>query len=513
MTRNSQFEAHKRSGEPSLVELVAMPLIGEGVAILSCLIPAVHYGDGMATAIAVSAALPIAVGVLLRLVSRRRAGRRRSPDAQSSYVAVVAIWLLLIVFGAVPFLLGGDASILAPHDSHHVAISLVDAVFESCSGLTSTGATIIPDVESLPPSLLLWRSLSQWLGGFGIVLLVLAVVPKLGINKHSLYTAEASGADNTGKTTTSVRATVLRTLFVYVFLSVIFIVLLRVVGLTLWEAVNLTFTNVSTGGFSIYSDSIASLSDAQQYILAVAMFLGGVNFALLFNLLTFRWRLLRRKFDQLGFYAMLVMVASAFVAGVLYFRQGLPLPQALRQGVVQTVSVVTTSGSVVADTNQWWTPVLFLFLVLCFCGGMAGSTTGGVKIMRVLILLRNVRNNLVNRIHPHAYNPVRLNGKPVSDAMITNVVVIFLLFAATIFVGFLALLVAGVDATEAIGAVFGCVTGYGPGLGRCGGFGSYAFFPSAAKLICSLLMLMGRLECITLLIPILIPLNRRWSKA
>ena len=283
-------------------------------------------------------------------------------------------------------------------------------------------------------------------------------------------------------------------------LTLVFVVLLILSGMSIWEAVNLTFTNISTGGFSIYSNSIAGFTPQQQYILAASMFVGGINFALLYNLFTFKWSKIRRKLDQFSFYVAVVLTGTGFVVAALHFNGGLDWPTALRNGVVQTMSVVTTTGSVVADTNLWWTPIVFLFLVLSLFGGMAGSTTGGVKVMRMLILFRNVRNTLINRLHPHSYNPVRLNGKPVSDEIITNVMVIFLVYAVTMLIGVLLLMLCGVGATESLGAVFGCITSYGPGLGSCGGFGSYASFPLMAKWICSSLMLLGRLECLTVLI-------------
>lgn len=468
---------------------VGLPLMGEGVAMLLCLIPSLLSGDDTILGMAVAGCLTFLVGLLLFCFTKGFFARHfASSDTRQSYVAVALVWILLSLFGSLPFLFTGSTG------------SFTDAFFESMSGLTSTGATIFSDVNSLPSSVLLWRSVSQWFGGFGIILLVLAVVPTLHINKHSLYTAEASGADNTAKSTTSMRVMIRHTLSIYVSLTLFFVVMLWLSGMTLWEAVNLTFTNISTGGFSIYSDSISRFSPLQQYLLAASMFVGGINFALLYNIFTFKWSRLKHKLDQFAFYVAMAVVSILFVVAVLHWHDGYGWNDAARYATVQTISVLTTTGSVVADTTVWWSPVLLLFLMLCFCGGMAGSTSGGIKVMRVLILFRNVGNSLANRLHPHAYNPVRLNGSPVSESMITNVMVIFFVFCATILIALLSLLVCGVNATEALGAVFGCITGYGPGLGASGGFGSYSAFPMAAKWICCILMLLGRLECITLFI-------------
>lgn len=469
----------------SVIRPLGIPLIGEGCAMLACLVPALYFGDGTALPILVSGFVTLFVGILLSVLLPRWKGDN---DSRLSYLTVCMIWLVLSMFAVLPFLTTGSCR------------SFTDAFFEAMSGLSSTGATVFDDIEALPPSVLLWRSMSEWIGGFGIILLVLAVVPSLGLNKYSLYTAEASSADNTGKTTVGMSTMVQQTLTIYILLTIFYIVLLTMSGMTLWESVNLTFANISTGGFSIYGDSIARFTPAQQYILASCMFMGGVNFALLYNFFTFRWSKIKHKLDQFGFYLITVVVAVVFVVAVLHLHDGMRIKEAVRYGIVQTISVVTTTGSVVDDTNLWWTPVVFLFLILSTCGGMAGSTTGGVKVMRVLILLRNVRNTLSNKLHPRAYNPVRLNGKPVSKDIITNVMVIFVVFLTTMVIGVLLLLVCGVPATESLGAVFGCITSYGPGLGYCGGFGSYAAMPVAAKWLCSVLMLLGRLECLTVFI-------------
>ena len=484
----------------SAYEIIGIPLLGEGVAMLLCVVPSLLYNDGAWWQMSISSLAATIAGALLIMLGRRADNSKREKKllgTQLSFISVTVVWLALSFFGTLPFIIGDYTARFS------------DAFFETMSGLTSTGATIFSDVETLPPSLLFWRSLMQWLGGFGIILLVLAIVPSLGMNKFSLYTAEASNADNTGKTTTSVRTTVQRTLFVYVTLTALFIILLSMSGMTLWEAINLTFTNISTGGFSIYSDSIASFTPLQQYLLAIAMFLGGINFALLYNIFTFRWTQIRHKLDQFGFYLFTFVASCFFVVTVLHYNGGHPWNEALRHGFVQTISVLTTTGSVIADTNLWWTPILFLFLILSLCGGMAGSTTGGIKIMRVLILFRNALNTLTSKLHPNAYNPVRLNGVPVSNGLITNVMVTFVVFAFTLLIGLLALMVCGVDATEALGAVFGCTTGYGPGLGASGGFGSYAAFPSMAKWVCSILMLLGRLECLTVYLLVLPSFWRR----
>lgn len=460
-------------------------LMVEGTLILSCLIPAIHFADGTVLPITLSGLFTFCVGLLL-LVRYRRANR--SADKRTSYLLVVTMWVVLPIFGALPFLATG------------VLHSFSDALFESISGITSTGATVFSAVEWLPSSILLWRSMAQWFGGFGIVLLVLALVPSMGINKYSLYTAEASGADNTGRQTATVTTTVQQTLGIYLLLTVAFVFALWKSGMHVWDAVNITFTNISSGGFSIYNNSLERLTNGQQYIVALAMLFSGINFAMLYNFFTLHWDRLRNKLEQISFYLIVYLVAAIFVTLALHFNMGFDWGNSLRCGIVQTISVLTTTGSLAADTQQWWVPITYLFVVLSLCGGMAGSTTGGLKAMRVLILIRNVRKILRDKLHPRAVNPVRLNHKPVAADIITNVMVIFLVYAIVIFIGILLLMLSGINATESIGAVIACITGYGPGLGLSGGFGCYADFTVPAKLICSFLMILGRLECLTVLI-------------
>ena len=484
--RNSDWKA--------VLHFIGPLLMAEGVLMALCLIPAWHFADGTTPQIALCSAVTFAVGAFLHF---RFLHFRNIKDRRMSYLLVALLWIVLSLFATLPFLATG-----ATH-------SFTYAWFEAMSGFSTCGATIFPDVAALPASILLWRSMMQWFGGFGIVLLVLALTPKLGINKYALYTAEASGADNAGGGAVRTVVTVRRTLTVYLGLTLFFILALLAAGMQAWDAVNLTFSNISSGGFAPASDSIASLTPLQQYILAGAMFFSGVNFTLLYLLFTFRWRKMKHKFDELNSYLFLCIVAVAFVVVFLHLNSGLPWADAFRVGTVQTVSAMTTTGSVVADYTLWPVPVTFLLLMLAICGGMAGSTSGGLKTMRVLILFRNARAILHNRLHPHIVNPVRLNGKPITGHISNNVMVIFIVFGGTLMLGVMGLMLCGVSPTEAIGASVGCLTGYGPGLGASGGFGSYVHFSSPAHWLCSFLMLMGRLECMTLII-LLLP--RFWKR-
>ena len=484
----------KKSDWKALLRFLGILLMAEGGLMSLCIIPAWHFGDGSLAPMSHCAGFTLAVGALLWF---RYQHDKQIEDRRMSYILVAVLWLVLSLFATLPLLATGSTT------------SFTAAWFEAMSGVTSCGATVFPHVRLLPSSVLLWRSMTQWFGGFGIVLLVLALSPRLGINKYSLYTAEASGADNAGRTSVRTVVTVRRTLGIYLILTLVFIILLWLSGMQIWDAVNLTFTNISSGGFSINSDSIASVTHAQQYILAGAMLLSGVNFTMLFLFFSMRWNQLKHKLDQFRFYLITLVAAVAFASCALHWHQGMAWDDAIRYGTVQTASALTTTGSVVADYTQWWTPLTFLLLMLALCGGMAGSTSGGLKVMRVLILLRNARGIMRNRLHPHAVNPVRLNGKPVSGHITNNVMVIFMVFGFTLMLGVMGMMLCGVNPTESIGATVGCLTGYGPGLGASGGFGCYAHFSHPALWLCTLLMLLGRLECMTVLV---LFLPRFWKK-
>ena len=469
----------------ALMRALALPLMGEGVAMLLCVPASLHFADGTAWAMAACGLFVALVGLLLRISAPPL---RQQPKPRVSYLIVVLLWLLMTLGASLPFLATG---------AFH---SLSSSFFEATSALTSTGATAAQEVEALPASIILWRSVAQWIGGYGIVVLVLAVVPSLGINKYSLYTAEVSGADNTGKSVTSMAGTIRQTMAAYAVLTLFFVIVLIAMGMQPWDATNLVFCNISTGGFSPYGDGIARFSAAQQYVLAGAMLCGGMNFMMLHNLFTLRFRLLRGKLDQLGTYLSLTLLVAVGVFAALRWRMGYAWPEAARLAVVHTVSAATTTGSLSADTSLWWPPVQLLFLALGLCGGMAGSTSGGLKTMRVLILLRNVRAILRGRLHPHAVNPVRLNGSPVPERLVNNVMVIFLFFVFSLLACTIVLSLLGVPVHEALGAAVGCVSGYGPGLGRCGGFGSYAFMSPTALWTLSATMLLGRLEFMAVIV-------------
>lgn len=464
-----------------LLHILGILLIGEGVLMLLCALLSVFYADGSAVAFLLSGLFTLAVGAMNVILCPRRKGHI---EKRMAYLIVTSIWLVMSLFGTLPFLATGTIA------------SFSDAFFEMLSGFTTTGATVLEDVERLPKALLFWRSLSQWIGGVGIVMLVLAVVPSLGINSYSLYSAETPGPLKE-KTHTSVSATVRNLWITYFVLTAIFFTLLVCGDMDFFTAINHTFTAISSGGFSTCGTSISSFSAYSQYVLAVAMWMSGINLTLFYLFVRVRFSKLKSSLEQFFSYTFGFLALVAVVALVLNQTMDYDGAKSVRVAFVQSASVISTCGLMVDDTTQWILPINFLFLLFCVRGGMAGSTSGGLKVMRVLILEKNVRNVLRNRLHPNAVNPVRLNGKPVSNEVIYNVMTLFFVYCFTLVVSTFLLILGGVSASESLGAVVASLTGYGPGLGCSGGFGNYAHFSVFAKWVLAFCMLAGRLECIT----------------
>ena len=384
-------------------------LVGEGLLMMLCVGIGLYYAEADIMPFLFSALITLAVGVICVLFSPHKSGYI---DKRMAYLIVTLVWVAMSLFGTLPFLATGTID------------NFTDAFFEMMSGFTTTGATVFKDIEVLPKSLLFWRSLSQWIGGVGIVMLVLAIVPSLGINSYSLYSAELAGPLK-DKTHNRVSATVRNLWITYLVLTVLVFAFLWGGDMDFFSAITHTFSGISSGGFSIYNSSISQLSAYSQYVLAVAMWLSGINLTLFYLFVRVKFSKLQSSLEQFFSYTCVFLLLALITTVVLNQTMEYDLPKAFRLAFVQAASVVSTCGFVVDDTTQWVLPINFLFLIFCLRGGMAGSTSGGLKVMRVLILEKNVRNVMRNRLHPNAVNPVRLNSKPVSDTIIYNVMTLF----------------------------------------------------------------------------------------
>jgi trk system potassium uptake protein TrkH len=441
--------------------------------------------DGGADLVAMllSSGIPFLSGVVLLLVTRGSVDLR----VKDGFAIVSFGWLAAAIFGAFPYHLTG------------VVGSFTNAFFESMSGFTTTGATIVPDIESLPRAILLWRSLTQWLGGMGIVVLSVAVLPMLGIGGMQLFKAEVPGpvAD---RLSPRIQSTAKILWGVYAGMTLIEVALLRVGGIGWFESVCHTFCTVSTGGFSTRNASIGAFDSAYvDAVVTAFMFVAGANFSLHFWLLRRQaWRYWRN--EEFRFYATLTLVATLLIMLHLIVRADTRPLLALRLAAFQTVSILTSTGFGTANFLLWGFAVQIFLFALMFCGGCAGSTGGGMKVMRVLVLVKHGLREIRKHMHPNAIFNVRLSGQLVGDEVMMKVLAFFLLFTSVWIVMAILLGALGLDLETAFGASVATLSNIGPGLGAVGPASTYASLPVVAKWLLTFNMLVGRLELYTVLI-------------
>ncbi len=440
-------------------------------------------GDRAWSALLGSSALSGALGAGLLFATRRA---RPELTHREGFAVVTLGWVLFGVLGALPYRFAGEVP------------TLVDAVFESLSGFTTTGATILTDIEALPRSLLFWRALTHWLGGMGIIVLGLAILPMLGVGGMQLFRAEVPGP-TADRLRPRIQDTAKLLWGVYVGLTALQVALLMLGGLGWFDAVCHAFATLATGGFSTRNASVGAFGSAYvDGVVTVFMFLAGINFALHHAVLAGRgWKALKN--EELRFYALLtggaVVILMAANAGTAYGS----LLDNLRYSAFQAVSILTTTGFGTADYEAWPYLCQVLLVLLMFIGGSAGSTGGGMKVSRVLLLLKHAVVQVWNLIHPRGVRRVKLDDRPVPDAVLQGVLGFFALYLLVTGAGSLGMALLGVDPVTAVASVISCVGNIGPGLGSVGPAENYAHLPQAGKALLTFCMLLGRLELFTVL--------------
>jgi len=440
----------------------------------------------------ISGALGLALQRWFKPDGELQLGRREA------FVLVAAAWGTASVMGAVPWIL-----LKGP-------LFAVDALFESTSGFTTTGASILTDIESETVGLLLWRSLTQWLGGMGIIVLGIAILPKLAVGGMELLGAEAPGP-TTEKLTPRIAQTAKALWVIYAGFTLAEALILVALGVDLLDAVCHAMTTMSTGGFSTFNASIAGFdSFAIEMVIAGFIIIGGANFALHFQWIRGRPGPLFRD-DEFRFYVSLLSLAIVLVVADLMLNQGEGLVGALRYGIFQVATILTGTGYATADFDAWPHFSRALLFMLMFVGGCAGSTTGSVKVARWMIMLRKIVADLKRILRPRAVIPVRLGQRAVPEAVVTSVTTFFILFLSLFALGGLTLSLMGHDMITAFSASAACLANVGPGFGLVGPAQDYAFFAPPAKLLLVALMIIGRLELYTILVMLFVR-PRRWRR-
>lgn len=428
-----------------------------------------------------------AIAIVLGLAANKLTPRPKDLTIRESYLIVTLAWVSAAVFGALPYWFAGVASPL-------------DAFFESISGFTTTGASIFPDPESLPLGILFWRDLSQWLGGMGIIVLVVAVLPFLGVGGMQLFRAEVPGP-TPERLQPRIRQTASILWRVYVGLTAAQVILYLLGGMSLYDAVTHAFGTLPTGGFSTKTASIGAFTSPYiQYVTIVFMYLAGVNFSLHFRALRGRPRSMLED-EEWRFYTLLLLSAVVIILGAhLIAGTYDSLEGAFRASAFQVVSIGTTTGYATADYVTWPALTQGVLFFLMFVGGMAGSTGGGMKTMRLWAALKQGVIELRKHLHPRAVVVTRVGGKVVHEGVMLNILAFMLLFVASFIVGSLLLAALGVDLVTAAGASAAAIGNIGPGLAGVGPTGNYSWMPGAGKIVLSALMLLGRLEIYTVLV-------------
>lgn len=406
---------------------------------------------------------------------------------REGYLIVALGWIFMSLSGTLPYIFTGAIP------------GISNAFFETISGYTTTGATVLVDIEALPKGVLFWRSLTHWIGGMGIVVLTIAILPLLGIGGMQLFVAEAPGPTY-DKLHPRIKETAKRLWYIYFFLTLGETVLLMAGGMSFYDAVNHAMSTISTGGFSTRNASITYYDSPYiEYVIIVFMFVGGTNFTLLYFLF-------KGKFKKIFFneefraYLGTVLMVGIVVAIAIYYFTGTNPERAFRDALFQVVSIVTTTGFITADYTVWSPFTTIVFFLLLFSGASAGSTSGGIKIVRHVILFKNSILELKRQIHPSAVIPVRYNDKAVSEAVTYNIVAFILIYLTIFSFGSLIMASLGLDFMTAIGAVAATLGNSGPGIGLVGPAYNFSLIPDLGKWFLSFLMLLGRLELFTVLI-------------
>jgi len=454
-----------------------------GVAMIAPYVVAVRAGGPDATALAISCAVTVAGGTLLILATRGSFDL----GIRDAFGVVTFGWVAMTLAGSLPFWLSG------------VTPAFVDSVFETASGFTTTGASVLADVEAAPRGIVFWRSMIQWIGGMGIILLSLAVLPMLGVGGMQLYQAESPGP-SPDKLTPRIRQTAAYLWGVYAFLTAVEAVALRLAGMSWYDAVCHAFTTMATGGYSTRNRSISSFeSPAVEWIVIVFMWLAGVNFALHYRGMRSPVTYLRDL--EWRSYALVTLGATTILAAGLFLAESLPLERSVRGAAFQAVSFITTTGYATEDVEHWHPALRCVILILMLSGGCAGSTTGSIKIVRHVILAKAGLRELRATAAPRVVRPVTLGrGRRVDDSIVREVLGFSALYMGILAVGTVALALFSPDVETALSAAATSLGNVGPGFSAIGPFDNFSWFSPPAKWIAVVLMLVGRLEIYTVLV-------------
>ncbi len=459
--------------------ILARILLITGISVLSCVPVAFIYNEAYSPFI-YSSILSLMLAMIMHLSVKRTApgplGRREA------YLLVTLAWVMMSLIGTLPYLLSGSIP------------NFTDALFESVSGFSTTGSSILTDIEILPKSVLFWRSLTHWVGGIGIIVMVIILMPSLNIGGYNLFTLESSLQEKIHPRIQSVGK---RLLYIYLTLTLLEILFLLAGGMNLFESVCHSFGTVATGGFSPKNTSIIDYSPYIQYVIMIFMLLAGTNFVIHYYLVKREFSKIKQN-EEMKFYLLVVLMSGLIIAGILYFQANRTLEPALRESFFQVISIVTCTGFASSDYLLWPMGGWVLIFALLFFGGCTGSTAGGIKMARHLIALKNVNRIIRTLTTPNAVIPLRFNHQTISHGDNNGILTFILWYMILFIIGTLFLVLAGSDMATSSSSVATAMGGIGPGFGTVGPVSTFAHLPQASKIALSALMLLGRLEIYTI---------------
>ncbi|MGI6752202.1 MAG: TrkH family potassium uptake protein [Anaerovoracaceae bacterium] len=426
--------------------------------------------------------VPMAITIILSLTTLIKVHLPISSlDIREAFLTVFLCWIGISLLGSIPFILSGHFS------------GFTDAFFESCSAFTCTGASILTDVEGMAKSLILWRSLAQWLGGIGILIFSIAVFPSLGINGVNIATGEISGS-TAYKVNQPVKQHIRNLCLIYSAFTLMQVLLLMAGGVGIFDSLILTLSTGGTGGFTNYNSGIPYINGYLTTVLCIFMILAATNYSLYNQALKNQKRNFFKDIELRAF-LLIIIVASSITVGLLMLNNTYDtLTSSINHGVFQVVSSITTGGFTITDINLWPTTCKIILFILMVSGGCTGSTGGGIKIIRLIILFKLIRRGIYKRLHPNAVVGIKLGIKPLSSDMVSFVANYLFLYLTVFITGSLMICFYGTDLETSLSACLACLSNVGYGFNLVGPMETFAFFPGAIKVLLSFIMIAGRLE-------------------
>ena len=457
-------------------------LLIEALLLIFPLIINFIYQENNLFAFALTISILMVVGTLLIMVKPKD----KRMFVREGFVIVGLAWIVLSLFGALPFTISGEIP------------NYIDAFFETVSGFTTTGASILTDVEAMSKSMLFWRIFTHWIGGMGVLVFVLAILPNSEGQNIYLLKAESTGPQ-VGKLVSKVRFTARILYIIYFGLTLLEVILLLLGKNSLYESIVMSFGTAGTGGFGIYADSVGGFNIYSQVVIAIFMMLFGINFNIYYLVLIGKIKQ-AIKSEELRWYLVVILLSTTMITANLMINLNQTFGIALKDAYFQVSSIMTTTGFATVDFNLWPTFSKTILIIIMFVGGCAGSTGGGIKVSRIVILFKSLKREIQKLLHPNSVAPIKMEGEVVDGTVVKGVNVYFafvmiLLFAGTLLVSF-----DGLDFTSTFTGVVACINNIGPGLSLVGPMGNFDCFSYFSKIILSILMLIGRLEVYPILI-------------